>query len=120
MCSRKSYEQVEVLLAARFPKPDVRDLIRRLPPTVSAAPYIGSGVVAFGPMELTPGTAPALFQADPTPGEAARPGAGRGAVKALSVDRFSVNFTADGEFRELLDEVRALLSHSEPTGDFLC
>jgi hypothetical protein len=29
-CSRKSYEQVEVLLAARFPKPDVRDLIRRL------------------------------------------------------------------------------------------
>jgi hypothetical protein len=30
-CSRKSYERVEVLLAARFPKPDVRDLIRRLP-----------------------------------------------------------------------------------------
>jgi hypothetical protein len=37
----------------------------------------------------------------------------------LSADRFSVNFTADGEFRELLDEVRALLSHSEPKGDLL-
>jgi hypothetical protein len=30
-CSGKSCEQVELLLAARFPKPDVRDLIRRLP-----------------------------------------------------------------------------------------
>src|SRR5471030_1772608 len=30
-CRRKSCEQVEELLAARFPKPDVRDSIRRLP-----------------------------------------------------------------------------------------
>src|SRR5450432_2597068 len=30
-CSRKSCEQVELLLAARFPKPDVREAIRRLP-----------------------------------------------------------------------------------------
>jgi hypothetical protein len=131
-CSRKSYEQVEEVLAARFPKPDVRDLIRRLPPAASvasvapAAPYMGSEMVAAGRMELKPGTAPtqgttapALFQSDPTPGEAARAAAGRGAVKPLSVDRFSVNFTADGEFRELLDEVRALMSHSEPKGDLL-
>src|SRR5450432_1444768 len=30
-CSRKSCEQVELLLAARFPRPDVREAIRRLP-----------------------------------------------------------------------------------------
>src|SRR5450755_1440072 len=30
-CSHKSCEQVELLLAARFPKPDVREAIRRLP-----------------------------------------------------------------------------------------
>jgi 5-methylcytosine-specific restriction endonuclease McrA len=42
-----------------------------------------------------------------------------GALKPLSLDRFSVNFTADREFRELLEEVRALLSHSEPQGDLL-
>ena len=29
-CTRKSCEQVELLLAARFPKPDVRDAIRYL------------------------------------------------------------------------------------------
>ena len=132
-CSRKSYEQVEVLLAARFPKPDVRDLVRRLPavapsappaPSTPRAPYMGSEVVAVGPIELEPGTgsahataAPTLAPTEPMRSEGAQAPTGRGAVKPLSVDRFSVNFTADGEFRELLDEVRALMSHSEPKGD---
>ena len=51
-----------------------------------------------------------------------------GAVKPLSAERFSVNFTADAEFhpsgcseaaRELLEEVRALVSHAEPKGDLM-
>ncbi len=37
VCSRKSCEQVEELLAARFPKPDVADSIRRLPSAGSSA-----------------------------------------------------------------------------------
>jgi hypothetical protein len=37
-CSRKSCEQVEELLVALFPKPDVRDLIRRLPARAEVAP----------------------------------------------------------------------------------
>jgi hypothetical protein len=42
-CSSKSYEQVELLLAARFPKPDVRDSIRRLPARAeTSTPDIGS------------------------------------------------------------------------------
>ena len=42
-CSRKSYEQVELLLAARFPKPEVRDSIRRLPTRAeTCAPDVGS------------------------------------------------------------------------------
>src|SRR6187549_2281572 len=31
LCKRRSARKVEGLLAARFPKPDVRDLVRRLP-----------------------------------------------------------------------------------------
>ena len=111
-CSRKSCEQVEVLLAARFPKPDVRDLIRRLPPTTVGAPDIGD--IGSKPTETSP------RETKPTearPLETTAPA--RGAVKPLSVDRFSVNFTVDGEFRELLQEVRALLSHSEPRGELL-
>jgi HNH endonuclease len=30
-----------------------------------------------------------------------------------------VNFTADNEFRQLLEDVRALISHAEPKGDLL-
>jgi hypothetical protein len=41
-CSRKSCEQVEELLAARFPKPDARDLIRRLPARAEVPPHGGS------------------------------------------------------------------------------
>ena len=126
-CSRKSYEQVELLLAARFPKPDVRDMIRRLPAgAVVGAPHIGSKEIETQPTGNEPGALLAAVPTEPAsppvlqmPSE--RPGgaAGRGAVKPLSADRFSVNFTADVEFRELLEEVRALLSHSEPKGELL-
>ena len=30
-----------------------------------------------------------------------------------------MNFTADSDFRELLEEVRALLSHAEPKGELM-
>src|SRR3954465_2569539 len=48
-CSRKSYEQVEELLAARFPKPDVRDLVRRLPSAAMGTPDIGTRRIETGP-----------------------------------------------------------------------
>src|SRR6188768_120363 len=36
LCSRQSARKVEELLAARFPQPDVRDLVRRLPTRTGA------------------------------------------------------------------------------------
>src|SRR6185369_763611 len=36
LCSRQSTRRVEELLAARFPRPDVRDLVRRLPARADA------------------------------------------------------------------------------------
>ena len=114
-----------LLLAARFPKPDMQDLVRRLPERV-AAPQIGSAAIESQKNELEPESrsadAPAVsdFAEGPPVGrEAPRSPAERGSVKPLSAQRFSVNFTADGEFYELLDEVRALLSHAEPKGDLL-
>jgi hypothetical protein len=135
-CSRKSYEQVEELLAARFPKPEVRDLIRRLPaPVLGTSPIapIGSKQTDIGrkqtetqPIEIEPAPSfteatrePALAQVSQGLGESSRPQAQRGAVKPLSVDRFSVKFTADSDFRQLLEEVRALLSHAEPKGELM-
>jgi 5-methylcytosine-specific restriction endonuclease McrA len=40
-------------------------------------------------------------------------------LKPLSEDRFGVRFTADAEFKRLLEEVRALASHRRPNADLL-
>jgi 5-methylcytosine-specific restriction endonuclease McrA len=123
-CARKSYEQVELLLASRFPQPDVRDLVRRLPSPAVGVPDMGSKPAEGQAIEVKPGAlladaiaAPGSQQRQQSPSGMTRSPAGRDAVKPLAEDRFSVNFTADGEFRELLEEVRALLSHPEPKGD---
>jgi 5-methylcytosine-specific restriction endonuclease McrA len=122
--SNKSYEQVELLLAARFPRPDVRDLIRRLPAKPEArtasAPDIGSGLSAT-PLTNPSGAAGASDRQQ-TPGEtgpAVPPMPERGRIEPLSRDRFGVHFAADTEFRELLEEVRALASHGQPKGELL-
>lgn len=41
LCTHRSARQVEALLAARFPQPDVRDLVRRLPARAAVTPDVG-------------------------------------------------------------------------------
>jgi HNH endonuclease len=157
-CSRKSVEQVEALLAARCPKPAVRDLIRRLPSSPASTPDVGSACLAApstvqaapSTVQAAPSTvqaAPSTVQAAPSTvmpavsrsatgpvvseqaspqrvtqqktGPAGAGGSAQGRIEPLSADRFGVHFTADAEFRELLEEVRALASHQLPKGDLL-
>ena len=40
-------------------------------------------------------------------------------LEPLSADRYGVHFTADGEFRELLERVRGLAGHRLPSGDLM-
>src|SRR6185295_4717443 len=40
LCAHRSARKAEELLAARFPRPDVRDLVRRLPAQVGPAPDV--------------------------------------------------------------------------------
>jgi hypothetical protein len=72
-CSRKTRRQVEEALAKRFPRPDIKDQIRRLP--------------------------------------------GGSSLDPLSEDHYGVHFTADGEFRALLEKARALTRHQVLAGD---
>ena len=53
------------------------------------------------------------------PSEMAQATSMRGRLEPLSADRFGVHFTADAEFRDLLEEVRALASHGQPKGEIL-
>jgi hypothetical protein len=142
VCGHKSCDQVEELLAARFPKPDVRDSIRRLParreartPDGGRAPEALSGAIESSerPLACAVAEAGGEARADETRANAREDDAGTlrpllGArpmlpaqrkLEPLSLDRFGVHFTADAEFRELLEEVRTLASHRAAGGDLL-
>src|SRR5450432_747802 len=129
-CSRKSCEQVELLLVARFPKADVRDAIRRLPTRAQARTPDGGCALGTATSETPIGaserpqmpaetgqTGPVVMPLSTGPMRRANPA--RQKLEPLSADRFGVRFTADAEFRELVEEVRALASHREPGGDLL-
>jgi len=141
LCAHRSARKVEELLAARFPRPDVRDLVRRLtrfaiPGGVPAQAGLTLDVERASekcasetmPMEVPPRepTAPqqtAFVESRPrgsttTLGTAA-PAAKSDRLEPLSADRYGVHFTADGEFRELLERVRGLAGHRLPSGKLM-
>ena len=130
---------MEELLAARFPRPDVRDLVRRLPRSA-----IPEGIPTQAELTLNvecdsekgsteesshePPRQPSVERqkafVESPPRE---PSAAFGAAEApkprrlepLSAERYGVHFTADGEFRDLLERVRGLAGHRLPSGDLM-
>src|SRR5450432_846238 len=126
-CSHRSCEQVELLLAARFPRPDVRDAIRRLPTRPEVRAPDGGCALDAAPLAAPegPSNRPQIGSETSEGQHALEAGAIRRTIPApralepLSADRFAVRFTADADFRELLEEVRALASHRQPEGDLL-
>jgi hypothetical protein len=90
----KSKQDVERLLAWRFPEADVSPSIRKLP-TAEAA----RSVLATAPPHPAP---------PPTP---------RPVVRPLAKDRYEVRFTASEEMRERLQLAQEMLSHAVPSGD---
>ena len=112
LCRQRSFRQVEEWLAARFPKPDVRDLVRRLPARPPVTSNVGSGATDSSEIPVFLGETQATepIQQIPQPPQPRR-------LEPLSADRYGVHFTADTEFRDLLERVRALASHRLPSGD---
>src|SRR6478609_7692287 len=145
-CLGKTRRQVEALLAVRFPRPDVREQIRRLPPRTAAVSVAEQALPVAQAVETSPaplaggvetssrqifGQSPAISATPPSPptgpvaapvaqsGLAAMPDSHRRAreLEPLSADRFGVHFTADAELRDLIERARALASHRLPNGD---
>jgi hypothetical protein len=139
-CRRKTRRQVEGVLAARIPRPDVREQIRRLPVRAGVPfPMTESRTSerdetqqeAFAQSAATeqqPGAASAEaagISGVPQPGAVGASGPSRGGaavprrreLEALSADRFGVHFTADVELRYLIERARAVASHRLPKGD---
>jgi hypothetical protein len=120
LCQRKSFRQVQQLLAARFPKPDAEDSIRRVPERTQPVGPHTSAVTRSTEMPAQYQTsAPAPAPALSSPPTFAPAKAAHRQVEPLSQDRFAVRFTADAEFLALLEEVRGLNGHRDPSGDLL-
>jgi len=134
------------LLAVRFPKPDVRAQIRRLPacvptPVAAIEPVLlprksveqrpeSSAEAETTPESLPlPGSRQAGSEGapEPRPPEQRPPEHRRRreieplsplrVSRSVSADRFGVHFTADAELRDLLERARELASHRLPKRD---
>src|SRR6188768_3594711 len=128
LCAHRSARKVEELLAARFPRPDVRDLVRRLPAQAGLTLDVGRASECATEAPPREPSAPPLkaFVAPPWREPSNALGAPRapetpksGRLEPLSADRYGVHFTADREFRDLLERVRGLAGHRLPSGDLM-
>jgi len=132
-CQGKTRRQIEALLAARFPRPDVREQIRRLPARASLPaerserneppPQARNDTPSSVPVPSVPvpsvpvPSVPVPSVPVPSVPVPSVPVPRRRELVPLAADRFGVHFTADAELRELIERARALASHRLPNGD---
>jgi hypothetical protein len=133
---------VEQLLARHFPRPDVRDSIRKVPvrpaaaglesvePTAPVEPMApedppaspldppGAAGAAMVPVGVASGIpAPTEIGVSGVGREASPSSARRDLVRPLAEDRYEVRFTASAETCKKLRLAKDLLRHSVPNGD---
>lgn len=110
----QSKRAIEKLVAALQPRPDIADLVRRLP--VKAAPAAPSAVAPLSGCPTTPGAACPSPTAEPlrlVPSAAPTPAV----VAPLAPERYKVAFTASERVKAKLDRARALARHQLPGGE---
>jgi len=123
----KTRSEVELLIAARFPKPDVPTSVRRLPAPTMPAPSLAASAhppslpampatirPAKNDLPMAPPLPPAsAVEAASVPASVAHPPA----VRPLAAERYHVSFTASADTIEKLRLAQDLLGHAVPSGD---
>ena len=123
----KTKPEIEVLLAERFPQPDVATFVRAIPTAAGAA----SSGARFAERAAAPEPAaadrpsadrlvPEPVDSDAPPASVAAcppPAAPPARVTPLAPQRFALQVTLSQEAHDLLRQAQALLGHSVPSGD---
>src|SRR5215831_16782819 len=113
--THRSKKGIELVLAERFPKPDLPAHVRAIP----AAPKQGPTFEVAAQPQLVANTASELAPAQvgdpvipsqPQPAEYAR-------IAPLAPQRYGIQFTLDQAGHDLLRQVQDLLGHDVPRGD---
>jgi 5-methylcytosine-specific restriction endonuclease McrA len=111
----KTNAQVELLLAERFPMPDVPTLVRVITPVgASHEPAAGTDAPA-----LQLAVRPVVPSVGPDTAVPMGPLPSRAKPAPLSPGRYAVQFTMDEEMHEELRKVQALLGQVLPSGDVM-
>jgi len=115
----RSVRQARERLAARFPRPDVRSSVRKLPVGRSAGriesvPGAACQRVA-GSEAAVPGVGTRFQLEAPSAGAAAVHGKTR--IEPLSAERYRVQFTAGVSLKQKLELSRDLMLHQNPSGE---
>ena len=130
--SHKTKWEVQELIAQRFPRPDVQSRVRKLPPPRGLATQAQSAQDLHPLLSVSVSAAPATTPTTPTTAPATtvlapealpaqlprvpqkRPTA---AFEPLSEARYRISLNASAALKEKLERLRALTSHSNPSGD---
>src|SRR5437762_966967 len=120
----RSKQQVEMLLASRFPRPDVPTSIRRSPQPGHQPEPSGTGTLPVDPSGSSAPVAvvpiPASSASGPPETSSPRPcivAVAPPIVKPLSAETYEIRFTASAAMREKLREAQDLLAGSVKAGD---
>ena len=110
--THRTRDEIELLLAGRFPKPDVATTVVAIAP---ATDLLGADADASGACQLSPGTVGMTSpQQAPGPVDAS---ASRAKVTPLAPQRFALQVTIGQEAHDLLSRAQNLLAHAVPPGD---
>jgi hypothetical protein len=130
----KSVAQLKLLLAERFPQPDVATILEPVAPMTATEHLAARPVEEFTPgLTAGPATPPAepndamqmeqLVSKPVAPSTGSLPAmqmgplASKGKLSPLSLGRFSLQVTVDQETHDLIRHAQALLGHALPSGD---
>jgi hypothetical protein len=117
----RSKRELERLLAARFPRPDVAPDLRKVPQLRNAVPVSSPPASSVSPASPSPSPAPTPERmAPPAPASLAftlSPKAPVAEVKPLSADRYYLKLTLSATVHDKLLAAQSLLRHRIPGGD---
>ena len=110
----RTKSELEQLLAARFPKPDLPTLVMAVPSGIDACSAAPAQVAALGLSSEAAPVCETREQHAPAHVDVSVP---RPGVAPLAPERFAVQVTVDQETHDLLRKAQALLGHTVPSGD---
>jgi 5-methylcytosine-specific restriction endonuclease McrA len=114
VAAHRTKAEIETLLAARFPKPDLPTLVMAVAPACPADREVQVAVCESGEQH-----APGHVDGDDARlvPEPVGPVAPRARVTPLAPQRFALQFTVGQEAHDLLNHAQELLGHAVPSGD---